>query len=88
MSIFTKLFKRKRKLSPSEVVIQIGCLSGTVCKCDDVGMEDTHFYLHTPGTEDDTNIGTWCLIALAMLDTATHELVQSLLKAQEKGDIK
>lgn len=76
-----------RKLSPSEVVIRIGCLSGTVSKCDDIYMENTHFYLHIPGTEDDAAAtdGTWCLIAFKMLDTPTLELVESLLKAQEEG---
>ncbi len=71
-------------ISPSEVEISIGCLEGTVSKCDDVGMEITHFYLHIPGTEDDKDADTWCLIALAMLDTPTADLVRELLKAQEE----
>jgi hypothetical protein len=67
-----------RKLSPSEVIVRIGCLSGTV----DVSiiLRDAFFLKHSDGSHS--------LISLSALDTQTREIVESLLKAQERGDIK
>jgi len=62
-----------RKLDPSEVVIRIGCLEGTVEKVDD----DRMFIVHKDGH-------TNSCIMLAMLNTPTRELVKALLKAQEE----
>lgn len=62
-----------RKLSPSEVVIHIGCLSGTV-------INGTHSWFHLVGT----NRKTIATIRISSLDTRTRELVESLLKAQEE----
>lgn len=74
-----------RKLKPSEVVIQIGCLSGTVRCCENefICPESTpnnpcHFVLQNQIT------GFWSIIYFKMLDAPTRELVQSLLKAQIK----
>jgi len=63
-----------RKLSPSEVIVKIGCLSGTVR----INGEDCeHFLLkHSPGRAS--------TIRFDALDTETRELVESLLKAQEE----
>ncbi len=60
-----------RKLSPYEVVIRIGCLSGTV----DVSiiLRDAFFLKHSDGSHS--------LISLSALDTPTCELVESLLRA-------
>lgn len=63
-----------RKLSPSEVIVKIGCLSGMVSQCGD--KEEEVFALHTKNNA--------AVIPFAMLDTATRELVESLLKAQEE----
>ena len=60
-----------RKLSPSEVIVKIGCLKGTVAH-----SSSSHFCLCA---EDN-----WTMIAFDMLDTPTRELVESLLKAQEE----
>ena len=67
-----------RKLVPSEVVIRIGCLSGTVEKAH--GEYKGTFILR--GLSGQRNV-LW----LSMLDTTTRKLVESLLKAQNKGDI-
>ena len=63
-----------RKLSPSEVIVKIGCLSGTVR----INGEDCeHFLLkHSPGRAS--------TIRFDALDTETRELVESLLEAQEE----
>ena len=60
-----------RKLSPSEVIVKIGCLKGTVAH-----SSSSHFCLCA---EDN-----WTMIAFDMLDTPTRENVESLLKAQEE----
>ena len=60
-----------RKLDPSEVIVKIGCLKGTVAH-----SSSSHFCLCA---EDN-----WTMIAFDMLDTPTRELVESLLKAQEE----
>jgi hypothetical protein len=62
------------KVSPSEVVIRIGCLSGTVAQCGD--KEEEVFALRTKNNA--------AIIPVAMLDAPTRELVESLLKAQEE----
>ncbi len=62
-----------RKLDPSEVVIRIGCLSGTV--------EKSQF--HKNGFILVTAAGN-CWILFDALDTETRTLVESLLKAQEE----
>ena len=67
-----------RKIAPSEVVIHIGCLSGTVEKAH--GEYKGTFILR--GLSGQRNV-LW----LSMLDTPTRKLVESLLKAQNKGDI-
>jgi len=63
-----------RKLSPSEVIVKIGCLSGTVR----INGEDCeHFLLkHSPGRAS--------TIRFDALDTETRELVEGLLEAQEE----
>lgn len=61
-----------RKLKPSEVIVNIGCLSGPVRR-----SSSSHFCIICGDH--------WSMIAFAMLlDTATRELVESLLKAQEE----
>ena len=74
-----------RKLSPSEVIVRIGCLSGTVRCCENefICPESTpdnpcHFVLQ------DQITGFWSIIYFKMLDAPTRELVESLLKAQEE----
>ena len=64
-----------RKLSSSEVIVHIGCLSGTIAKA--YGEEKGTFILS--GLSGQRNV-LW----LSMLDTQTRELVESLLKAQEE----
>jgi len=63
-----------RKLDPSEVVIRIGCLSGTVAP---VSINGIHIWFHLIGVDDRT-IAT---IRISSLDTQTRELVESLFKA-------
>ena len=63
--------KITRKLSPSEVIVDIGCLSGTVMR-----SSSSHFCL--------CNGGNWTMIAFAMLDAPTRELVERLLAQEEK----
>ena len=59
------------KASPSEVIVKIGCLEGTV-----VRYSNTHFKLiHKEG---------FSMIKFSALDTPTRSLVESLLKAQEE----
>jgi hypothetical protein len=69
-----------RKLSPSEVIIHIGCLSGTVRKSlyDDGQELSDEFLLY----QDRVN---YAIIPFTMLDAPTRKLVESLLKAQEEG---
>lgn len=62
-----------RKLSPSEVIVTIGCLSGTVSSQNDIC-----FTLKS-------KLGL-AVIQFAMLDKETRELVESLLKAQEEEE--
>lgn len=62
-----------RKLAPSEVIVKIGCLEGTVSQCGD--KEEEVFALHTKKNA--------AVIPVAMLDSDTAALVKALLKAQE-----
>jgi len=66
-----------RKLSPSEVVIRIGCLSGTVMPNGSPYKEtDAVFFL----VNDDCDES--CCIPFAMLDEPTLSLVKELLEKQ------
>ena len=65
-----------RKLDPSEVVIRIGCLSGTVT----YAISDDCFLLAKVNDPQHRA----CCIDMSMLDTPTRELVESLLRAQEE----
>lgn len=64
-----------RKLKPSEILIRIGCLSGTVGASCDLGR----FLMWHSKIDFDYSI-----IKLSALDAPTRELVESLLKAQEE----
>ena len=64
-----------RKLDPTEVVIHIGCLSGTVEKAQDYA----YFLLWHNKTDCDYSMIKWSAI-----DTPTRELVESLLDAQDE----
>ena len=66
-----------RKLDPSEVVIRIGCLKGTVAP----GCSDTTIMIVPIGYD---GIGDVAIIPVAMLDPDTAALVNALLKAQEE----
>ena len=68
-----------RVISPSEHIVTIGCLSGTVERHD--GNPTYWFKLRSSEYN-------YALISIEMLDTQTRELVESLLKAQRRGDIK
>ena len=59
------------RCNPSEVIVKIGCLKGTVAH-----SSSSHFCLCA---EDN-----WTMIAFDMLDTQTRELVKALLAAQEE----
>jgi hypothetical protein len=72
-----------RKLKPSEVQIKIGCLSGTVKDLSYV--EDGRFWFIGGKTERCPG-GMHGILYDEMLDTQTRELVEGLLKAQEKGE--
>lgn len=65
------------KASPSEVVIRIGCLEGTVAP----GCSDTTIMIVPIGYD---GMGEVAIIPVAMLDPDTRELVESLLRAQEE----
>ena len=60
-------------ISPSEVVVRIGCLSGTVRKSSTGGD-----YFRLFGVDGEASID------FVMLDTPRRELVRELLKAQEE----
>lgn len=64
-----------RKLSPSEIIVTIGCLSGTIAKsCD----PNYFLMLHSrPATDCNHS-----MIRFSAIDTETRSLVESLLKAQ------
>ena len=66
-----------RKLSPSEIVVRIGCLSGTIAKsCD----PNYFLMLHSrPATDCNHS-----MIRFSAIDKETRSLVESLLEAQEE----
>ena len=66
--------KITRKLDPSEVIVKIDCLEGTIERHD--GNPQYWFKLRSSEYN-------YALISIDMLDTPTRELVESLLKAQE-----
>ena len=66
-----------RKLSPSEIIVNIGCMSG---KVRPVSTNGIHIWFHLIGV-DDKIIAT---IRISSLDTQTRELVESLIKAQDE----
>jgi len=70
-----------RKLKPSQVIVQIGCLSGTVKDLSYV--EDGRFWFIGKKTERCPG-GMYAILYEEMLDTPTRELVESLIKAQEE----
>ena len=73
------------KLSPYDVVIHIGCLSGTIRYC---------LFFDNDGEKHDaikifnSNGKSIAIIRLEALDTETRKIVEGLLEAQERGDIK
>ncbi len=68
--------KTVRKLEPSEVIVNIGCLGGTVRPVSTNGI---HIWFHLI----DANDKTIATIRITALDAPTRELVKALLKAQE-----
>jgi hypothetical protein len=70
-----------RKLKPSQVVVEIGCLSGAVKDLSYV--EDGRFWFIGKKTERCPG-GMHCILYLEMLDTQTRELVEGLLEAQQE----
>ena len=68
--------KITRKLDPSEVIVKIGCLKGTVT----YAISDDCFLLAK--VYDPQHRA--CCINMSMLDIPTRELVESLLRAQEE----
>ena len=62
-----------RRLNPSEIIVMIGCLSGTLIR-----NTDTSFFLL------DKAKMVQAVIPFAMLDPATRSLVERLLKTQEE----
>ena len=64
-------------VSPSEVIVHIGCLSGTVEKAQDYA----YFLLWHSKTDCDYSMIKW-----SALDAPTRSLVESLLKAQEEAN--
>ena len=66
-----------RKLSPSEIVVRIGCLSGTIGK----SCENACFLMWHSSPRMDFD---YSIIRFSALDTQTRELVESLLEAQEE----
>jgi predicted methyltransferase len=69
-----------RRLSPSEVIVKIGCLSGTVRP---VSINGIHIWFQLIGV-DDKIIAT---IRISYLDPATAAMVRELIEKQE-GDEK
>lgn len=66
-----------RKLSPSEIIVTIGCLSGTIAKsCD----PNYFLMLHSrPATDCNHS-----MIRFTAIDKETREFVEGLLEAQEE----
>jgi hypothetical protein len=73
----TPLQSITRKLDPSEVVVKIGCLSGTIKQSSDPAA-----FILMPICKDG-GLVVPSIIAKDMLDAPTREMVESLLKAQE-----
>jgi hypothetical protein len=75
-------FSRKRitrKLDPSEVIVHIGCLSGTIAKsCD----PNYFLMLHSRPITD----CNYSMIRFSAIDTETCEIVESLLEAQKNKE--
>ena len=70
-----------RKLKPSEVIVNIGCLSGTV---EDLSYaSDGRFWLIGKATERRQQ-GMFVLLYDEMLDTPTSNLVESLLEGRRR----
>ena len=69
--------QRDGKLDPSEVVVHIGCLKGTVAP----GYSDATIMIVPIGYNGFGDVG---IIPVAMLDALTRSLVEKLLKAQEE----
>jgi hypothetical protein len=66
-----------RKLSPSEVVIQIGCLRGVVRP---LSTNSIHLWFHLVNNKDEVS----ATIRLTELDPQTRQLVEKLLVQQEE----
>ena len=66
-----------RKLKPSQVIVRIGCLSGTIAKSSDPNY---FLMLHSRPITDCNH----SIIRFSAIDTDTRSLVESLLKAQEE----
>ncbi len=71
-----------RKLSPSEVIVKIGCLSGTIEKA--YGEEHGTFVLRAEVKQNIGRDAKRCVLWLDALDAPTREFVESLLKAQDE----
>jgi hypothetical protein len=72
-----------RKLSPSEIIVKIGCLEGRV---EDLSYADNgRFWLIGKATER-FPVGMYSILYDDMLDTHTRKLVESLLEAQEDNN--
>jgi hypothetical protein len=69
--------ERLSKVDPSEVVIHIGCLKGTVAP----GCIDATIMIVPIGYN---GFGDVAIIPVAMLDAPTRSLVESILRAQEE----
>ena len=68
-----------RKLSPSEVIVKIGCLSGTIAKSSDPNY---FLMLHSRPVTDCNH----SIIRFSAIDTQTRELVEGLLDAQKEEE--
>ena len=66
-----------RKIPPSEIIVKIGCLSGTVRPVSTNGI---HIWFHLTGIDD----RPIAIIRISCLDIRTRELVEDLLKAQDE----
>jgi len=72
-----------RKLKPSQVVVKIGCLSGTIRYClsfDHAGAKHDAIKMFNGDGK------CIAIIRLEALDTGTRELVEGLLKAQKEEE--
>lgn len=76
-SLCLELSDTESKLKPSEVIVKIGCLSGTIAKSSDPNY---FLMLHSRPI---TNCN-YSMIRFSAIDTQTREIVEGLLKAQEE----